>query len=70
MPLRMVGARAAQLSGTGSNLVGTDHLSVEFIDVLRARSVVLSSGARMLNGLEGNVVIPKLTGSASAGWIA
>ncbi|MBJ7535436.1 phage major capsid protein [Rhodomicrobium vannielii ATCC 17100] len=61
---------AAPAGGPGSNLIATDLRGDMFIDTLRAKSVIASSGARMLTGLVGNVDIPKKTSSAQAGWFA
>jgi len=47
-----------------------DFRGGDFIDVLRNASSVMQAGARMLNGLSGDVKIPKKTAAASAGWIA
>lgn len=60
----------APVGGPGSNLVATDHLGNQFIDILRARMIVRGLGARVLGGLVGNVDIPGLKASASAEWIA
>ena len=57
-------------TGTGAELVGTDHMGNLFIDALRTRSVVIGSGATMLTGLRGNVDIPRLAGSATFYWLA
>jgi HK97 family phage major capsid protein len=57
-------------AGEGSNLIGTDHLGGQFIDVLRAKMVVRRLGARVLSGLVGNVAIPRLNASATSGWVA
>jgi len=54
----------------GGYLVGTDHLAANFVDVLRNRLVVVAAGAQMIDGLVGNVDIPKKTASATAYWIA
>ncbi|MFA7333659.1 MAG: phage major capsid protein [Kiritimatiellia bacterium] len=54
----------------GGNLVSTDLESQSFIEILRNQSAVMGAGARMLNGLVGNVAIPKQTGSATAYWVA
>lgn len=54
----------------GGNLVATDLLSGSFIDALRDSMVIDGLGARFLTGLVGNIAIPKLTGSASAYWVA
>ena len=53
----------------GGNLVGTDHLSGSFIDMLRNSSQVASLGATIIDGLVGNVDIPKQTGGATFYWI-
>lgn len=69
MPLGNLSQRAMTVSGNPA-LVGTQHLSSEFIDLLRARSFVMQLGTRMLPGLTGNVSIPRRTGSSTAAWIA
>lgn len=61
---------AAPVGGPGSNLIATDLMGSQFIDLLRAKLVVRRLGARVLNGLVGNVDIPKLTTSTTAGWVA
>lgn len=53
-----------------SSLVPEDFRAGDFIDVLRNQSSVMQAGARMLQGLSGNVAIPKKATSASAAWIA
>ena len=53
-----------------STLVAEDYRGNDFIDVLRNESSVMQAGATILRGLQGNVVIPKKTAGASAGWIA
>ena len=47
-----------------------DFRGGELIDVLRNASSVMQAGARMLNGLSGDVKIPKKTAAAAAAWIA
>lgn len=54
----------------GGNLVATDLLAGSFIDALRNAMVIDGLGARFLAGLVGNIAIPKMTGSASAYWVA
>lgn len=56
--------------GPGSNLVATDHLGNQYIDILRARMITRGLGARILSGLVGNVDIPGLKASGTAEWIA
>jgi HK97 family phage major capsid protein len=53
----------------GGYLVGTEHRADLFIESLRARSVAMSAGVRTLDGLTGNLAIPKQTGSASFYWL-
>lgn len=57
-------------AGAGGNLVGTDHLGGEWINLLRNQMVIRSLGARVLSGLKGNVAIPRLSGAATAYWVA
>jgi HK97 family phage major capsid protein/HK97 family phage prohead protease len=54
----------------GGNTVATDLMADAFIDLLRNRSVVQRAGATVMNGLVGNVAIPKQTGAATAYWVA
>lgn len=54
----------------GGYLVGTDHRADQFIDALRARSIAMGMGVRMLGGLVGNVGIPKKTSTASFYWLS
>lgn len=65
-------SRAGEMttSGAGARLVGTDHLSGSFIELLRNRAMVLRLGARVLGGLVGNVDIPRLSGGALTKWVA
>lgn len=51
-------------------LVATNLLAGSFIDVLRNKMVVKLAGARILDGLIGNVAIPKKTAGASVYWVA
>jgi len=53
---------------TGANLIGTDYRPQDFIDILRARSLIMQLNPTILNNLVGNVAIPRKTGSATAGW--
>lgn len=53
----------------GGHLVGTDLVASSFIDLLRKKMVLSRLGAQTLNGLVGNIAIPKLTGAATAYWV-
>jgi len=57
-------------SADEADLFGEDYRGNEFIDVLRNSSSVMRAGARMMNGLSGDVKIPKKLTAASAAWIA
>lgn len=63
-----MGRSASTTNNTG--LIATNHLGNDFIDVLRANTLLGRLGARFLPGLNGNVAIPKKTASASFGWMA
>jgi len=54
----------------GSNLVPEDHLASEFVDALRANLVISGLGARMMQGLKGDVAIPALNAKTSVGFVA
>jgi len=69
MPLG-VQTRAVQKGGTGSSTIATEHLAPQFIDVLRAKSILLGLPVTRLDGLQGDISIPRQTGSATANWIA
>jgi len=53
----------------GGNSVGTDLLGASFIDLLRNASVIAQTGATTLNGLQGDVAIPRQSGAATAYWL-
>lgn len=53
-----------------NEIVATNLMAGDFIDVLRNSSSVMQAGARMMPGLVGNVSIPKKTAASSGGWIS
>ena len=53
-----------------SALIAEDFRGGDFVDVLRNASSVMAAGATVLNGLQGDVVIPKKSAASTAGWIA
>jgi HK97 family phage major capsid protein len=69
VPVEVFEERVATTSSAG-DLVSEDHLGNQFIDRLRENVLVRRLGARVLRGLTGNVDIPRLTGSATVGWVA
>jgi HK97 family phage major capsid protein len=60
----------APAAGPGSNLIGTDHLGGQYIDLLREANPLSGLGVRTLSGLVGNVEIPKAKTGTAVGWIA
>jgi HK97 family phage major capsid protein len=60
----------APAGGPGGNIIATDYRGDQFIDLLRNALIVRQRGARVLSGLTGNVEIPRLQASATAGWVA
>ena len=68
VPFEVLGKRDLN-SADEADLFSDDFRAGEFIDVLRNASSVMQAGARMLNGLSGDVKIPKKATAASATWI-
>jgi HK97 family phage prohead protease len=60
---------SGNVEGAG-NLVATQYLGGSFIDALRATSFAYAMGATGMDGLQGDVEIPRQNGVASLGWIA
>ena len=58
----------ASSAGAGGNIIATDVLADQFVDALRPHSVVMEAGATVMNGLVGNVSIPKRATSSTAEW--
>ena len=57
-------------ASAGGNLVATQQLPENFVDVLRAKSVTSELGATILPGLVGDVSIPTRTAGATAYFVA
>ena len=57
-------------SSDDSTLVAEDYRGGDFIEVLRNSSSVMAAGATVLQGLQGNIVIPKKTAASTANWVA
>jgi HK97 family phage major capsid protein/ATP-dependent Clp endopeptidase proteolytic subunit ClpP len=53
----------------GGYLVPTELRSQDLIEYLRNKAVIFQAGARLLDGLVGNVAIPKIAGGATAYWV-
>lgn len=60
----------AGTASVGGNLVGTALRPDLFIELLRNRMLATQLGITMISGLVGNIAIPKLTGAATAYWVA
>ncbi|WP_291015002.1 phage major capsid protein [Hydrogenophaga sp.] len=54
----------------GGNTVATNLLAGSFIDLLRKKMVLSGMGMQMMDGLVGNIAIPRLTGGSTAYWVA
>ncbi len=67
--VREVEHRNLVTSGTGGNLVSTDHRGDMFIGALREQTVVNRAGAMTLTGLRGDIDIPKESTSLTVEWI-
>ncbi|MFI0413103.1 MAG: phage major capsid protein [Candidatus Thiodiazotropha sp.] len=57
-------------TGKGAELVATDLMEEEFVDILRNKALVGKLGAQMLTGLVGDADIPKKTAGANFYWLA
>jgi HK97 family phage major capsid protein len=66
--------RTDQIVGTnniGGFLKPTDHLGDQFIEALKAKLVIGQAGATVLNGLKGDVAIPKMSAEVTnVGFVA
>jgi len=62
--------RSVLTSANSGSLIGTTHMGDLYIEALRNESMVLSLGATMLAGLQGNVSIPRNTVTSQAEWVA
>lgn len=71
VPTDVLGVWRRDLNTSDDNeIVATNLLANEFIDVLRNQSSVMQAGARMMPGLVGNVAIPKKATASTGGWIS
>lgn len=63
-------ALGVSAGSTGGYNVDTEVMGQNFIEILRNRLVLNSLGATVMNGLVGNIAIPRQVGSATAYWVA
>jgi HK97 family phage major capsid protein len=54
----------------GGHTVATNLLAGNMIELLRNKMVLPGMGMQMLTGLVGNIAIPRVTGGATAYWVA
>lgn len=55
---------------TGADLIATNLLASNFIDLLRNNSILPQLGITILDGLVGDIAIPRQTGAGTAFWLA
>lgn len=60
---------ATSPASAGGNLVATDLLASSFIELLRNKLALAQVGATVLNGLQGNIAIPRQSAAATAYWV-
>jgi len=71
LPLEVLKRDMTVAGVSGSNyLVGTTNMAGGLIDLLRNRMVVAQLGAVAMDGLVGNVTIPKLTAASTLYWLS
>lgn len=63
-------ANPASPSTSAGNLVAQELMTQNFIELLYKRMVVRQAGARVLTGLVGDILLPKMTGGATTYWVA
>jgi HK97 family phage major capsid protein len=68
-PLLQRAAYAVGSGTTGGNLVETQLLAADFIEVLRNSTVTGQLGARYLTGLTGNINIPRQSSQTNTFWV-
>jgi hypothetical protein len=63
-------AYAVGSGSTGGNLVATNLLASSFIEVLRNNAQIMNMGPTVLNGLVGNVAIPRQATATATYWVS
>jgi HK97 family phage major capsid protein len=58
------------VAADGGNLVATNLMAGNFIDLLRNESAIMQAGATYIPGLVGNVAIPRQTAGETIYWLA
>jgi len=57
-------------STAAGDLIATNLDSANFVEILRNKALITQMGARMISNLNGNLDVPRQTGSAQAYWVA
>jgi HK97 family phage major capsid protein/HK97 family phage prohead protease len=70
VPTAALATRATLTSSNAGSLIGTEHLSGQFIETLKNQAAVLDLGATVLSGLSMDVSIPRMTAGTAAEWVA
>ena len=70
VPNEILYGQRAMTSVTTGSLIGVDHRGDLFIEPLRNESVCIQAGARTIDGLIGDVGIPRQNGSVVGHWVA
>ncbi len=66
----LVQQRVLNQATAGASIIAEDLLSGSFIELLRNRSVLQNIGITVLDGLIGDVAIPRLTTGGTAYWLS
>lgn len=69
VPLGEMTTKLVDFSTEGTDLVRTQHMATQFIDVLRARSTLMQMGITRLNIGGDSIQIPRKTAGSTAYWI-
>ncbi len=54
---------------TNADLIGTQHMADMFIDTLRPRSIAMQMGITVMDGLDGNLELPKALSNPTFAWV-
>lgn len=66
----LIAQRVLTQAVAGASTIAEDLLSGSFIELLRNRSVLQAAGITVLDGLIGDIAIPRLTTGGTAYWLA
>ena len=70
MPSQVLARSPLTAAGDGANVVGTDLMSGNLIELLRNRMALTALGAQVMGGLKGDISIPRHDASGTAYWVA